>query len=453
MSFFRDFFSGFVARDNLRDAQHAHKTFTANNYELAPRNKFLFHVYFTLNTEIPGLRSVFGQDEQSTVGLLVKTIDLPSYAIDSDVYNQYNRKRIVQKRIEYNPVEMTFHDDASDLTRRLWYNYFSYYYRDPSQGYGSTGAIAEDPGFAYSERDIYSPERKANDWGYYGEGFGPGGELVAKPAFFRDITIYGFNQHRFASYVLINPLITQWNHDRYDYSAGDGIMENRVQVTYESVKYFSGLIDEDGNATTVPGFGNPNYYDKVTSPNARAGGNETIFGQGGLVDSGLSVVDDLANGDILGAVQTVGRARETFGDSDIGDLAKDEASAAAISVATGVAAGAVGSVTQSIRDSASNRTNQNSSESFNTPAPEGTILTEQANGTFVRKSSSKGKTESPGATSSLFVTTADISRPNIQGEALEPLPSAQSFPAEDTTVIPEGEPLPPLSPTNNTEEQ
>jgi hypothetical protein len=452
VSFFRDFFSGFVARDNLRDAQHAHKTFTANNYELAPRNKFLFHVYFTLNTEIPGLRSVFGQDEQSTVGLLVKTIDLPSYAIDSDVYNQYNRKRIVQKRIEYNPVEMTFHDDASDLTRRLWYNYFSYYYRDPSQGYGSTGAISEDPGFAYSERDIYSPERKANDWGYYGEGFGPGGELVAKPAFFRDITIYGFNQHRFASYVLINPLITQWNHDRYDYSAGDGIMENRVQVTYESVKYFSGLIGEDGNATTVPGFGNPNHYDKVTSPNARAGGNKTIFGQGGLVDSGLSVVDDLANGDILGAVQTAGRARETFGDADIGNLAKDEATAAAVSVATGVAAGAVGSVTQSIRDSASNRTNQNSSESFNTPAPEGTISTEQGDGTFVRKSSSKGKTESPGATSSLFVTTADISRPNIQGEALEPLPSAQSFPADPLPDI-EGEPLPPLSPTNNTEEQ
>jgi len=65
VSFFRDFFSGFAARDNLRDAQHAHKTFTSNNYELAPRNKFLFHVYFTLNTEIPGLRSVFGQDEQS----------------------------------------------------------------------------------------------------------------------------------------------------------------------------------------------------------------------------------------------------------------------------------------------------------------------------------------------------------------------------------------------------
>jgi len=330
---------------------------------------------------------------------------------------------------------MTFHDDASDLTRRLWYNYFSYYYRDPSQGYGSAGSISEDPGFAYSERDIYAPERKANDWGYYGEGFGPGGELVSKPAFFRDITIYGFNQHRWASYVLINPLINEWNHDRYDYSAGDGIMENRLQVSYESVKYYSGLIGEDGNSTTVPGFGNPTHYDKVLSPNARAGGNQTIFGQGGLVDAGLGVVDDLANGDILGAIQKAGRARETFSDADIGELAKDEATSAAISVATGVAAGVVGSVNDSIQEAvSSDRTNQNSSESFNTPVPETTVPTQQSDGSFATKSNGAGRVESFGA------------RP---AEDVVPL-SAIAFPADINNEVPEGEPLPPLT---GTEEQ
>lgn len=373
MSFFRDFFSGFVARDNLRDAQHAHKTFTSNNFELAPRHKFLFHVYFTLNTDIPGLRSVFGQDQQSTLGLLVKTIDLPSYEIETETYNQYNRKRVVQKRLEYSPVEMTFHDDSSDLTRRLWYNYFSYYYRDPSQGYGSVGAISENPGFSYSERDIYSPERKSNDWGFYGEAFGPGGDLSPKPAFFRDIVIFGLSRKQWVSYVLINPLITQWNHDRYDYSDSSGIMENRVTVAYETVKYFSGSVSPDGNATNIPGFGNPSHYDKTVSPNARTGGNQTVFGEGGLADAGLSVINDLANGDILGAAQTVGRARETFGDANIGDIAREEATSAAISVATGAATGVVGTVNDSIREAVSERQtrlNQNNSEGINVPVQE-----------------------------------------------------------------------------------
>lgn len=441
MSFFRDFFSGFVARDILRDAQHAHKTFTSNNYELAPRNKFLFHVYFTLNTEIPGLRSVFGQDEQATIGLMVKTIELPKYSVDTETYNQYNRKRIVQKQIEYDPVEMTFHDDSSDLVRKLWYNYFSYYYLDPSQSYGSAGSASADAGFAYSERDIYTPERKANDWGYFGEGFGAGGQLVSKPAFFRDITIYGFNQHRWASYVLINPLITQWSHDRYDYSQGDGTMENRVSVEYETVKYFSGLIGEDGNATTVPGFGNPTHYDKTLSPNARSGGNATVFGEGGLLDSGLGVVDDLANGNILGAIQRAGRARETFRDADIGDLAAQEATAAAVSVATGIAVGAVATANDRVREAVSSRnasTSQNSSESINLP--------------LAGRDATPRAVASPGAREPATVVTAGATiSEEIVGEDLPPIPV--TAPAED--ILPatfDGTPLEPVSenPTDGT---
>jgi hypothetical protein len=58
-----------------------------------------------------------------------------------DVLNQYNRKRIVQKKIEYQPVQIEFHDDGGDLIRTLWYNYFSYYYKDPSQKYGNQNPV------------------------------------------------------------------------------------------------------------------------------------------------------------------------------------------------------------------------------------------------------------------------------------------------------------------------
>jgi hypothetical protein len=44
--------------------------------------------------------------------------------------------------------------------------------------------------------------------------------LAGKPPFFRDIRIYGMDQHKFAEYVLINPLITNWRHDQYNYSEG-----------------------------------------------------------------------------------------------------------------------------------------------------------------------------------------------------------------------------------------
>ena len=99
MAFGQDFVNSSFVNDYLRDYTHASKIFRSNGYSNSPRLKFLFHVYFNLNTqEIPQLRNVLGED-QSTIGLLVKTIDLPSYNIDVETLNQYNRKRLVQKKI------------------------------------------------------------------------------------------------------------------------------------------------------------------------------------------------------------------------------------------------------------------------------------------------------------------------------------------------------------------
>jgi hypothetical protein len=168
--------------DYLRDWQHASKVFRTNGYQNSPRFKFLFHVYFTINfTEIPPLQNIFGSDI-STVGLLVKNIQLPTYSIATDTLNQYNRKRIVQKKIEYQPVQIEFHDDGGDLIRTMWYNYYSYYYKDPSQKYGNqsstNGALGVDSnssaGFNYNARDIYANDRSVNDWGFIGESYSDG---------------------------------------------------------------------------------------------------------------------------------------------------------------------------------------------------------------------------------------------------------------------------------------
>jgi hypothetical protein len=108
-TFGQEFFKGFTAADSLRDYTHASKTFTTNAYELKPRFKFLFHVSFTLNTaEIPALSQLAGVNEITSLSYLVKTVDLPKYTIATETLNQYNRKRVVQTKINYDPVTITF---------------------------------------------------------------------------------------------------------------------------------------------------------------------------------------------------------------------------------------------------------------------------------------------------------------------------------------------------------
>jgi hypothetical protein len=353
MAWGEDFLKGFFGGQGLKDYAHASKTFRSNGYEHAPRNKFLFHCYFNINTSmIPSLAAIYNSTETATIGLMVKTIMLPKFKLETETLNQYNRKRVIQKKINYQPVTTTFHDDGGDLIRSMWYNYYSYYYKDPNQAYGppaqngSIGQIQTLPGFSYNARDIYANDRVVNDWGFVGEsytqgnagsnGVGSGGDqTTGKPAFFRDITIYGMNQHKWASYTLINPLISSWDHDTYNYSEGGGIMQNTMTIEYETVKYYTGAIGGVRPDTNVVGFADPAYYDNVRSSLARPGSTQTVLGQGGLLDAGIGIVEDLQSGSvagIIGAVQKAGTAYNTFKGAPIRSVVNEEANAALNSV-------------------------------------------------------------------------------------------------------------------------
>ena len=318
-------YRGFTQVEWLRDYTHASRTFTTNSYELKPRFKFLFHVSFTINVQdIPYLRGVFGNDDIVELSYLVKTVDLPKYAIQNATLSQYNRKRVVQTKVDYQPVTLTFHDDGGDNSRKLWYYYFSYYYNDPAQQYlapsntnGSLGTLENrQVGFGYNSRDIYADVMQVKEWGYAGESYNDGTSTVSgKPPFFRDIRIYGMDQRKFASYVLVNPIITNWSHDKYDYTQGNGIMENSMTIAHETVKYYEGAVGAARPDTNVQGFADPAHYDTTLSPIARPGSQATIFGQGGLLDAGLGILGDLQSGSVLGligAAQKAGTAYNTF---------------------------------------------------------------------------------------------------------------------------------------------
>lgn len=313
-SFGQDFAKGFFGTEGTRDYTHASKVFRTNAYELKPRFKFLFHVTFTINTaQIPALNGIFASDDVTNLSYVVKTASLPTYTIDTATMNQYNRKRLIQTKIKYNPVTITFHDDGGDNVRNMWYNYYAYYYKDASQKYGSdsntngsAGASQnQQTGFGGWDRDIYSDDRQVNDWGYIGESYNDGTSSAnGKPPFFKDIRIAGFDKnHKYAEYVLINPIISGWQHDTYDYAQGNGIMENRMTIDYETVKYY----DKAPNKSAV-GFANPSHYDTRLSPIARPGSTNSIFGQGGLLDVVDGISEDLQSGSVLGLIGAVQKA-------------------------------------------------------------------------------------------------------------------------------------------------
>lgn len=288
--------------DYLRDYTHASKTFRTNSYEYAPKLKFLFHTYFEINPQ------VYSTD--ANLAVLVKEVKLPSFTFQNYQLNQYNRKRIVQTKIKYEPIEVVFHDDGGSNATKLWNAYYSYYYNDASkpgqvlQGSRGTNFVQGEDGSAstasYTDRNIYndSTAGEEHNWGFIG-GANNGSK---KLPFFNNITVFGLNQHDFVSYTLINPVITNFSHDTYSYDESAGVMQNRMTIDYESVVYNYGNLDGREPGQIVTGFGNSENYDRNPSPIMIPGANGTVLGQGGLVDSAGGAIKALQDGNIAKAI-------------------------------------------------------------------------------------------------------------------------------------------------------
>jgi hypothetical protein len=355
----------------LKDYSHAAKTFLPNGYQLIPRYKFLYHVYFNINTgQIPQLQAAYGSGTVETIGMMVKSIELPKFKMDTQVMNQYNRKRLIQTKVRYEPSRISLHDDQSDLIRNLWYNYFSYYYKDPTQQYQNTpnkppnqsGTLGQVMGlfngFNYND-SVYNQILQTADWGYVGETYSSGTNNIfapsGKPPFFRDITIYGMSQKKYAAWVLINPIITNWNHDTYDYNESSGTMKNDITIEYETVKYLKGNIGATEPSNAVSGFADPAHYDTTPSGITRPGGTGYVFGQGGMVRAVNGSVHDLQGPfagqgglqNVIGAVQAAATVYNTFNNTNPYSIVQPTLQQAAISQATQSLPNAVNTVVNS----------------------------------------------------------------------------------------------------------
>ena len=98
----------------LRDQQHADHLFNVDQFRLAPKHSFLFHVAFGINRHAlqnAQLVQAYGDE----IGMLVKSVDLPSYQVDTQVLNQYNRRKVTQFRHKSGEIAIKFIDDNMGL--------------------------------------------------------------------------------------------------------------------------------------------------------------------------------------------------------------------------------------------------------------------------------------------------------------------------------------------------
>ena len=293
MSFLNGFLDNVVSgalnpKGNLADYQHGARLYVDDSHRLTPKVKFLYHVSFNINSQAASIIPQLTQKHNNELNMLVKNVQLPAFNIQTDVKHQYNRKRVIQKRIDYQPINIQFHDDNFGVTTALWEAYYRYYFRD-----GNYASVQPDGSPDPTKKQFKNPTQFNRGTAFAERQYRYGFDNDSLEPFFNSIVIYQMSRKKYTAMTLVNPLIASWQHDTMDNSVSDPVT-NSMSVEYETVHYSRGAIGKGG----PKGFAEE-HYDKTPSPNSLlGGGSSSLLGLGGVLAGGFGVVDDITGGNV-----------------------------------------------------------------------------------------------------------------------------------------------------------
>ena len=163
----------------------------------------------------------------------VRSIDGPKVTFQYDTLNQYNRKRNVYRRVDYDPINIRFYDTFNNSAVKLWqYLYESTVKDGQNKSYGATNATeimkkfnAYEPNAlvdedTFMQRHNFGIQQSASDSTYP----------------IKSLDLLLVHGRRYNLIRFIHPRIIAMDHDAFSYEAA-GPVEIGMQFAYETVLY------------------------------------------------------------------------------------------------------------------------------------------------------------------------------------------------------------------------
>ena len=241
-----------------------------------PRLKFQFVVEFKTTLGI-GSGDKNYREMIKDLSLVVQSVELPSFQFDTQTLNQYNRKRIIQTKMNWNPISISFHDTRDNKWLNVWKEYIKFHYKDGREKFSNFGAgnltpdivqVApniDDFGFQtpFSKTSIANPDltnvnssprdtqgalESEEEMGAEGNRQDTGEGAGWEKYYFSQIKIYkqfgGRNGPIADPITLYNPVILSVNNDSLSYADSSPVQWS-IQFGYEGVSYDKSVVPKN----------------------------------------------------------------------------------------------------------------------------------------------------------------------------------------------------------------
>ena len=202
----------------FRDSHLASVITTSDNlwYKNVPRYKFSYYVKFIPTTADASI---------SNLSFCIKMLEKPSFTMESQTLNQYNKKRIIYTGRRYNPISIEFWDTASNTFYDFFKIYMDYYFAD-SKNTSASNWVKDTTAKTFQTES----------------GFGytiPSGSTLTNDSLLSTIQVYEMYGGLYRMYEMVNPKITEVRFDALDSTAGGDLSKVRLNLEYEGLNFVS----------------------------------------------------------------------------------------------------------------------------------------------------------------------------------------------------------------------
>lgn len=201
----------------VRDSRLASQNFGlgGSSFSAVPKSKFTYFVRF--HRAVGSSLATWDQN----LGLVVKSLDKPKISFETETLNQYNKKRVIQKKAEFQPMTLRLHDTIDNRVLQMFNDYYNFYYGDRQN-------TSDDEWFYDVTLDEFI---NTGQWGFVP----PAGE-PNQSYFFSKIEVIQFYNGMYDQFDLVHPKLSSFDPDDLDYSNGN--TPNEIQLTFE----YEGII-------------------------------------------------------------------------------------------------------------------------------------------------------------------------------------------------------------------
>jgi len=200
-----------------------------------PRQKFEGYVNFHFNAAV-GITSLNSNDTRNSLSSLCRTAEVPTAEIQTDVKNQYNRKRVTVTHTEFKPITVTAYDTVDSAWVIVLMKMYAHLFTQPINKFDTNSNY---PVPKIVPNDIV-PEAVAGggseavnkgtfDSDYAGFNIRP----AAERNFITSMDIVKFHGQKHIRYTIFNPFITSFDVEGIDHGDSSPAMIT-MNIMYEN---------------------------------------------------------------------------------------------------------------------------------------------------------------------------------------------------------------------------